>query len=88
MEERVERMRRVGGFEVVMEGTWMGAGEEGGGGGGGRGDCRFAFFDTEEKGVGVCVETICFGEGWREPVAVEVVEGGRMGGNGEGGRGE
>lgn len=56
MEERIGRMRERG-FEVVMQGAWKGE----------KGECRFVFFDTEAKGVGVCVETIEFGKGWAEP---------------------
>lgn len=55
VEKRVERMRERG-FEVAMEGIWMGK----------KGTCRFVFFDTESA-TGTVFETIAFSEDWEDP---------------------
>jgi methylmalonyl-CoA/ethylmalonyl-CoA epimerase len=55
MSERKESMRERG-FEVAMEGVWMGK----------RGECHFVFFDTS-GGIGTVFETIEFSEDWEEP---------------------
>lgn len=56
MDKRIAIMKERG-YEPVMEGVWKGK----------KGQCRFVYFDTLEKGAGVCIETIEFSEDWEEP---------------------
>lgn len=56
MEDRIAKMSERG-FQVAMEGIWHGA----------KGQCRFVFFDTKEKGLGTCLETIEFSTDWEDP---------------------
>ncbi len=44
------------GFEVAMEGVWMGS----------KGRCHFCFFDTE-AGTGTVFESIKFSDDWEDP---------------------
>lgn len=56
MDKRIAKMTERG-FEIAMEGVWHGM----------KGQCRFVFFDTKEKGAGTCLETIEFSTDWEEP---------------------
>ena len=55
MAERVQRMKERG-FEVAMEGKWVGK----------KGECHFCFFDTLDA-TGTVFETILFSEDWEDP---------------------
>ncbi|KIV79041.1 hypothetical protein PV11_06631 [Exophiala sideris] len=55
MEERISLMKARG-FELVMQGVWMGT----------KGTCRFVFFDTLGT-IGTVFETIVFSEDWEDP---------------------
>ena len=55
MEERQKRMHARG-FGVAMEGVWVGR----------KGQCHFAFFDTEND-TGTIFESIEFSSDWEDP---------------------
>ncbi|KAL4970936.1 uncharacterized protein BDV14DRAFT_194722 [Aspergillus stella-maris] len=56
MRERKDLMRERG-FKPAMQGWWRGN----------RGEANFVFFDTLEKGLPTCFETIEFSDNWEEP---------------------
>lgn len=53
---RIAAMRGRG-FKPAMQGWWQGK----------QGVCHFVFFDTAEKGIATCFETIEFSDDWEEP---------------------
>jgi hypothetical protein len=56
MAERKKLMKERG-FEPAMEGWWKGK----------KGETHFVYFDTLDKGLPTCFETIEFSEDWEEP---------------------
>ncbi|KAL4949231.1 hypothetical protein BDW69DRAFT_174860 [Aspergillus filifer] len=56
MAERKRKIKEQG-FEPAMQGWWKGK----------SGEANFVYFDTVDKGLATCFETIEFSEDWEEP---------------------